>query len=351
MRKFRPQLFTIIAWLFLSLSCSKSYDQKTQYDITAYLKKVIGTSAHRPPQSIYMVIPDDICPPCIKKYQQFIQKTPDPRVQFVLTGTGRKKIALTFGRELLTRKNVHIEAEGLWLASGLHNDLAQVFYFENEHLQRAVSITPASLPDELERIITYFPDAPSFADPAVSDSLRLVEQQMLDGFLASHTKFAQEMGLKLVGKSLERITGLTVAGGSFDSYQSRGKVLVLNFWIFRCGPCMEEIPDLNQINADTKNEDFIFVSICADTNQEIEKMLSSTQKKSLIIKGMEKRPIYFPVVGNGKAIATKNNIRSYPLTLVVNRQGVVQYVVLYAKNFEGRPLTYKLVKRAIDLAS
>ncbi|MBF4163872.1 TlpA family protein disulfide reductase [Nocardioides acrostichi] len=45
------------------------------------------------------------------------------------------------------------------------------------------------------------------------------------------------------------LTGPTVDGGTFDSADARGKVLVVNVWWSGCAPCIQEMPMLTGLHA------------------------------------------------------------------------------------------------------
>ncbi len=43
-------------------------------------------------------------------------------------------------------------------------------------------------------------------------------------------------------------------GKEYSLSQFKGKVVVLNFFTFFCGPCRDEMPDLNKINNELKGK-------------------------------------------------------------------------------------------------
>ena len=47
-----------------------------------------------------------------------------------------------------------------------------------------------------------------------------------------------------------------LTGKGYTLSQFKGKVVLLNFFTFFCGPCRDEMPDLNEINNELKGKGF-----------------------------------------------------------------------------------------------
>ncbi len=346
MKKIWTYSLLIIIGLLSLLSCSTKSNNNQEFKYFIYYLKALGLQIPASePKYVYLVIPIDICPPCLQRYKKFILNSNNEKIQFILTGNGRKRIALTFGNQIMNKKNVLVDSEGLWYSHNLHNDLAKSFYLKNSLFLKTADIDPNNLASELNEITNFLSDKPN--EEQYLDSTD--ENKMIDGMLNSFEKFSKEQNF--TNQRLERFTGLTIDEKTFDTENYKGKVLVINFWIFGCAPCIKEIPELNQVYKDSRNEDFIFVSVCAEPAQRIREMTSKDENGAIIIGQLIDSPIYYPVISNGKDLAVKYNITSYPITLVINKEGIISYVIYYTKSFNDQPLTYKLIKRAIHKAS
>ncbi len=69
----------------------------------------------------------------------------------------------------------------------------------------------------------------------------------------------------IAGKKAEDFP-LTVAGKQTRLSEFRGKVVVLNFWASWCGSCVEEMPDLDRLQARIRSRGGIVLAVSVDEN-------------------------------------------------------------------------------------
>lgn len=100
-----------------------------------------------------------------------------------------------------------------------------------------------------------------------------------------------------------------IDGNLINSENTKGKIVVMNFWFAACKPCIDEIPELNEIYEKYKdNENIVFASV--------------TFEKKTKIETFEKRyPIRYPVVGEARAEISKFNVMGYPTNLIIGKDG------------------------------
>ena len=73
---------------------------------------------------------------------------------------------------------------------------------------------------------------------------------------------------------------LQMIDGSVKSFSEyKGKLLVINFWYINCGPCIAEMPYLNDLVNQYQNENVNFLALSFDTNQDIKSFLEKTDFK------------------------------------------------------------------------
>lgn len=69
----------------------------------------------------------------------------------------------------------------------------------------------------------------------------------------------------IAGKKAEDFP-ITVAGKQTRLSEFRGKVVVLNFWASWCGSCVEEMPDLDRLQARIRSRGGIVLAVSVDEN-------------------------------------------------------------------------------------
>ena len=92
-----------------------------------------------------------------------------------------------------------------------------------------------------------------------------------------------------------------------------GKTVVINFWFIGCPPCRYEIPFLSQIAKKYSNrQDIVFLAISDDKTPEIQAFL----KKSVFD---------YRLIGDGAPIFAKYGVETCPLSLVINKNGIITF--------------------------
>ena len=99
-------------------------------------------------------------------------------------------------------------------------------------------------------------------------------------------------------------------GKEYSLSQFKGKVVVINFFTFFCGPCREEMPDLNKINNELKGKGFQMFGIALSSDP--------TQIRFLV----KQLGLQYPVlIGNDKVSDAYGSISVVPTTVIIDKQG------------------------------
>ncbi len=112
----------------------------------------------------------------------------------------------------------------------------------------------------------------------------------------------------------------TLSVDSTISVIQPGEIAVVNIWATWCGPCIREIPELNELVAEYKDKNVRFLAFSAEDNGVFEKFL---------VKRPEFKFNYELSFGNKKSIETLMALdkeyqgRAIPLHILINKQGDV----------------------------
>lgn len=113
----------------------------------------------------------------------------------------------------------------------------------------------------------------------------------------------------LIGKSTPDYKMKDIYGNTISSENTKGKVVVLNFWFTACKPCISEIPELNEVYEKYINDtNVVFASITFDKQDKVNLFL-------------KKYPIQYPMVSDAKEVCDLFNISSYPTNIVIDKEG------------------------------
>lgn len=102
----------------------------------------------------------------------------------------------------------------------------------------------------------------------------------------------------------------------------KGKKILLNFWATWCPPCKEEMPDMETLYKENKENDFVVLGVNM-TNTE-----SSEEKVAAFV---EEYGLTFPILmdKNGK-VSHAYELLSYPTTYFIDSDGIIRSKVVGA---------------------
>jgi peroxiredoxin len=107
-------------------------------------------------------------------------------------------------------------------------------------------------------------------------------------------------------------TALSLSGAPAKLGDTKGKIVILNFWATWCPPCKAEMPSLEALWKGMKDKDFTIMGVSGGESLET--------VKSFVEAGGYTYPI-FADPPNG--VAAKYGVRAIPTTLILNKDGGV----------------------------
>ncbi len=112
-------------------------------------------------------------------------------------------------------------------------------------------------------------------------------------------------------------------GKEYTLSQFKGKVVLINFFTFFCGPCREEMPDLNLIYKEYKDKGFETLGIGLSSD--------ITQLRFLV----KQLNLDYPVLmGDEQVSKAYGGVEVVPTTFIIDRQGNVVHKILGTRKKE-----------------
>jgi peroxiredoxin len=121
----------------------------------------------------------------------------------------------------------------------------------------------------------------------------------------------------LVGQPAPDFALRSLEGDNVRLSEHTGEVVLINFWATWCGPCRQEMPQLDQIYGKYRRAGLVLFSVNLDEadNLAAAKEMAQTLKVS------------YPVLFDArKDVARAYQAGTMPLTVLIDREGVVRYV-------------------------
>jgi thiol-disulfide isomerase/thioredoxin len=101
-------------------------------------------------------------------------------------------------------------------------------------------------------------------------------------------------------------------GNIINMEDYKGKVIFLNFWATWCMPCVAELPSINKLYLEFKNDDVAFLLI---SNEQAEKVKNYHTKKAY--------DVPFHIIDNDGIIPSLYEHQGIPTTFIINRDGKI----------------------------
>ncbi|MBI3368671.1 MAG: TlpA family protein disulfide reductase [Burkholderiales bacterium] len=116
-------------------------------------------------------------------------------------------------------------------------------------------------------------------------------------------------------------------GPNLHLAEQRGRVVLVNFWASWCGPCRQEMPQLNKLHDKYRSAGLVMLGVNIDDDPRSAAELA------------RRYDIRFPVLlDTDKAVVKRYDLGAMPATVLIDRDGRVRQ--LHRGYREGLELTY-----------
>ncbi len=107
----------------------------------------------------------------------------------------------------------------------------------------------------------------------------------------------------------------SMSGPNLRLQEQRGRVVMINFWATWCGPCRQEMPQLNKLYDKYHAAGFVLLGVNVDDNPSHAAELA------------KKLGLNFPILlDTDKTVSRLYDLSTMPSTVLIDRDGRVRYV-------------------------
>lgn len=126
----------------------------------------------------------------------------------------------------------------------------------------------------------------------------------------------------LLNQPAKDFTLTDINGKTYTLASLRGKTVVLNFWFTTCPGCISEMPELNKIKNSYAGKNVVFLGLALDGAPQI--------------KGFLKNHTFdYNLLAEASKVATAYNISLFPTSMVINKDGIISFVLVSSDNVAG----------------
>jgi thiol-disulfide isomerase/thioredoxin/TolA-binding protein len=186
---------------------------------------------------------------------------------------------------------------GFWLAESLHTQSERLYGLGKEAEAEGQSQESDKVLQQLEK---EYPD------------LKLGQTTL--GQLAANVRRAYEK-LRL-GKPAPEIVGEDIDGKPLRLSEHRGKVVMISFWAFWCGPCRSLFPHEKGLVQRWQGQPFVLLGVNGDQDRE-------ATRQEVRVQGLAWRSWWNG--GPGGPITREWNVSTWPTVYLVDRRGNLRY--------------------------
>jgi thiol-disulfide isomerase/thioredoxin len=129
----------------------------------------------------------------------------------------------------------------------------------------------------------------------------------LKPFLEQQLKQLDKIGTKI------EIAGMKTDGKDFDLKRFKGKVVLVDFWATWCGPCIQEIPNIQDAYKKYHGKGFEVIGISLDRKDDDEKLANFIEKNKL--------PWGCITIEDSAKLVDKYEVNAIPHPVLVGRDG------------------------------
>ena len=160
-----------------------------------------------------------------------------------------------------------------------------------------------------------------FALTLLAIALALLAYESFYYFSAPPLSAEQKALVAWEGIRAPDFTVTNVDGQAIRLADLKGKRVIVNFWATWCVPCLVEVPNFIKLRAETSPTNVVILGLSTDD--------PATQKTFA-----QRNGINYPLAILQNVPSPYQDIDKIPVTMVIDRNGVIQHVLFYAQDLK-----------------
>ncbi|MBI2907762.1 MAG: redoxin domain-containing protein [Chloroflexi bacterium] len=137
-----------------------------------------------------------------------------------------------------------------------------------------------------------------------------------EGYAASSTGSSSEVAPR-VGKTAPDFTLTSLSGETVSLSSLRGKAVLINFWASWCDPCRAEMPGMEKVWKELKDQGMVILAI------------NEREDKETAGKFVKELGLTFPILLDpGEVVFNTYRVTLFPSSFFIDREGVIRYMTV-----------------------
>lgn len=137
-----------------------------------------------------------------------------------------------------------------------------------------------------------------------------------------------------IGKTAPSFELPDINGKRYSLSDSKGKVILINFWATWCGPCKAEMPSLNNLFNTFKDEGFVVLAISVDSSAKPVQSFLKDKAIALPVLMDTEQDVYFDQYG----------VLGLPTSFLIDRDGIVRELIRGEREWDSPDMKDKVGK-------
>ncbi|MBI4689102.1 MAG: TlpA family protein disulfide reductase [Nitrospirae bacterium] len=124
-----------------------------------------------------------------------------------------------------------------------------------------------------------------------------------------------------------------INGKRVTLYEFKGKVVLVNFWATYCGPCISEMPSMNNLYLTFKDKGFVVIAVSINSSMSSVKSFAAENKLAFHI-----------VMDLDRKVYSKFAVRGIPASFLIDKNGIIMDRIMGEEEWDSSDMKNKILR-------